>query len=793
MKFYLLLTISVFYALNIFAQTTTLKIKLTEANEVPVVSSYVVIKERKDTFKIQKGVTDTAGIVEFTIGKERQYLVFATFIGLKPLKRGLTVTNEQTSFTFVMEEQTEVLNGVEIVSKKPLMTQEDDKTVVDAEQLALTSTSALEVMEKTPGLFIDQDGNIYLTSSTPASVYINGREQRMSNADIAALLRVLPPSSIEKIEILRTPSAKYDASGSGGLVNIVLKKGVKIGVTGNVNAGMNQGVYGNQFLGFSINNNDGERTSFFNVNFSKSNNFNKIYNDRTLTNSLLNQYSYSTTPSNAVSSGFGLGREFKEKWTLNYDGRLSYSANNNETFTQSSIKSTPSESLIGKNENGVNNDTRNFFLNQGFATKYKMDIVGSEWTTDFNYNFSKNLGAQDYTTTFLMPQRNGINGNGDWENRRHFMTAQTDLKYKLKHEITLETGLKTAFQNFNSTTQYFIDMQKDVFRTNSYNFKENINAAYLQGSKKMGEFILKIGTRLENTNMSGKQTVPSDTSFNVHRTDLFPYLYFSRKVMSIAGYELRAYLVARRTITRPSYEMLNPFPRFLDLFLYEAGNPSLKPQFTQNYEVNISVKDMPIFAFGRNYAQDIFTQVLYPDPQNALISYRTYDNLGKNTETYGRITGAIPPGKKYFFVVGAQYNHNDYQGIYADSSLAFRRGSWSFFTYHSLKIGKKTNISMNGFMRLNGQLQFYELNNFGSLNFNVNHQFLDRKLIVALNFTDVFLTNQYKLTLNQGNIHAVGSRINDTRRVGLNVRYIFGIRKKEKKEGMFDIPDSTFK
>ena len=370
------------------------------------------------------------------------------------------------------------------------------------------------------------------------------------------------------------------------------------------------------------------------------------------------------------------------------------------------------------------------------------------------------------------------------------MTAQTDLKYKLPHQITLETGLKTAFQNFNSTTQYFVDTQKDVFRTNSYNFKENINAAYLQGSKKMGEFILKIGARLENTNMSGKQTVPSDTSFNVHRTDLFPYLYFSRKIVSIAGYELRAYLVARRTITRPSYEMLNPFPRFLDLFLYESGNPSVKPQFTQNYEVNISVKDMPILAFGRNYAQDIFTQVLYPDPQNALISYRTYDNLGKNTETYARITGAIPPGKKYFFVVGAQYNHNSYQGIYADSSLAFKRGSWSFFTYHTLKIGKKTNISMNGFMRVNGQLQFYELNNFGSLNFNASHQFLDKKLIVALNFTDVFLTNQYQLTLNQGNIHAVGSRINDTRRVGLNVRYIFGIRKKEKKESMFDMPDT---
>ncbi len=790
MKSYLLLLFSTVYTFNILAQSSILNIKLIESNATPIVGSAMVVKERSDTTKVQYGVTDTAGRVAFKIGKERQYLVFATFIGLKPLKRGLTVSDEQTSFTFVMEEQTEVLKDVEIVSKKPLMTQEDDKTVVDAEQLALTSTNALELMEKTPGLFIDQDGNIYLTSSTPASVYINGREQRMSNADIAAMLRVLPPNSIEKIEILRTPSAKYDASGSGGLVNIVLKKGVKIGVTGNINAGMNQGVYGNQFVGFNINNNDGARTSFFNVNFSKTNNFNKINNDRTLTTNILNQNSYTTNPSNAISSGFGLGREIKQKWTLNYDGRLSYSANTNETYTQSIIKNRPSETILSKNDNGLNNKTSNFFLNQGFATKYKLDTVGSEWTTDINFNFSNNVGAQDYATTFAIPQLNNIIGNGDWDNKRQFMTAQTDLKYKLPYNITLETGLKTAFQDFRSTTQYFINTQKDVFRTNSYTFKENINAAYVQGSKKMGEFILKIGTRLENTNMSGKQSVPSDTSFNVHRTDLFPYLYFSRKIANIAGYELRAYLVARRTISRPTYEMLNPFPRFLDQFLYEAGNPSLKPQFTQNYEVNISVKDMPIFAFGKNYAQDIFSNVLYPDPQNALISYRTYDNLGKNTETYARLTGAIPPGKIYFFVVGAQYNHNDYQGIYANSPLEFKRGSWSFFTYHSLKINKKTNISLNGFMRVNGQLQFYELNNFGALNLNISHQFLDKKLVVALNFTDIFLTNQYNLTLNQGGIQAIGSRINDTRRVGLNVRYIFGIRKKDKKENMFDLPEN---
>ena len=104
------------------------------------------------------------------------------------------------------------------------MRQEDDKTIVDPENLAASSTSGYEVLEKTPGLFVDQDGNIYLNSTTPATIYINGREQKMSTADIASLLKSLPPNSIASIEILRTPSAKYDASGGGGIVNIVLKK-----------------------------------------------------------------------------------------------------------------------------------------------------------------------------------------------------------------------------------------------------------------------------------------------------------------------------------------------------------------------------------------------------------------------------------------------------------------------------------------------------------------------------------------------------------------------------------------
>jgi iron complex outermembrane receptor protein len=135
------------------------------------------------------------------------------------------VNHSDIKFIVEMKESQSSISEVKITGRKPLVRQEDDKTIIDPEPIANTSTNSYELLEKTPGIFMDQDGNIYLSSATPATVYINGREQRMSASDIASILKNLPPTAIQKIEILRSPSAKYDASSSGGIVNVVLKKG----------------------------------------------------------------------------------------------------------------------------------------------------------------------------------------------------------------------------------------------------------------------------------------------------------------------------------------------------------------------------------------------------------------------------------------------------------------------------------------------------------------------------------------------------------------------------------------
>ncbi|MGI8582508.1 MAG: outer membrane beta-barrel protein [Chitinophagaceae bacterium] len=772
------------------AQQTDVTIRIINAKRESLPFASVSVTSVKDSSISLNKVSDSTGTVIFNLA-HGQYIISVSSINYAPFQKGLTIKSDRPVFTFSADVISKSLQGINILSSKPVIRQEDDKTIVDPENLAASSTNAYEILEKTPGLFVDQDGNIYLSSTTPASVYINGREQKMSGADVAAMLKNLPPNSIASIEILRTPSAKYDASGSGGIVNIILKKGVRIGLTGSATLGGNQGKYGNKFIGINLNNNNGKVTTYLNLQYGKRNYWERIKTDRLFApDSLLSQDAYSVYPTNNYYMGFGINSQVNKKWELSYDARINYSDFINTTTNLSQIKKVSNNNPITNNNSDVNNNGRNFNLSQGLTAKYKIDSAGSEWSTDISYNYSPNTSDQTFINTFISPVFPSGGGDGEIKTQLNFFSAQTNLLYKLPKKLTIETGLKTTIVGFNNTSDYFRissgNRIKDTRRTSAYNYNENINAVYLQASKTLSGIVFKVGTRLENTNMKGNQIIPNDTSFNIHSTDLFPYVYISRNLMKIAGYDLRAYLVYRRIVSRPGYQLLNPSQRYVDPYLFETGNPSLRPQFTQNYEANVSVDERPILAIGVNDTKDIFTNVVYQADSNRSVSYRTYDNLGNNKEVYFRGLGAIPPGGKYFIVAGVQYNHNFYQGLYEGKPLLFKKGSWTIFTYQTLKITSTTQLSLNGFARFKGQLQFYELGSFGSLNFNVTQQLMKRKLVISASVNDIFLTNRNQFTIQQGSVNATGFRSSDSRRFGLNLRYNFGIRKKEQND-LFNI------
>ncbi|MBI5856683.1 MAG: TonB-dependent receptor [Sphingobacteriales bacterium] len=784
-KFYLSLSCC-FIFLQLFAQTQSITIKVTNQKREPLAFASVSVINRNDSLKIITKVADSNGVAKFSLEKRSQYTVKITSVNYLLIEKGINISGEQSFFSFVAERMPKSLNEVVVTSKKPLIRQEDDKTIIDPENLVAASTSGYEVIEKTPGLFVDQDGNIYISSFTPATVQINGRDLKMSAADVATMLKSFPPNAIQQIEVVRTPSASQDASGSGGVVNVVLRKGFKPGLTGSVNSGMQQGNYGNQYAGFNINNNDGQKNLYVSLNYNRRNNYEKIMSDRVFApDTVITQDAFTKYPANAYNGNYMYSFS-KNKWDFELSGNTSFTQTKSRSENTSLIEKISTGYDLSNNLNQTNNNNKSFLIGNGFEVKLKIDTIGSEWNSQVFHYYTHNTGEQVFSTIFTLPVIPASGGDGESDNKRNLFSAKSDLKLKLKKKLTIETGVKSTLHRFRNATEYYRTVNnvrsKDNSRTNSFNYDENINAAYFQAAKTFGkDIVIKVGARLENINMKGHQIIPYDTTFNIHRTDLFPYVYLSKNLMKIMGYELRAYLVYRRSISRPGYDQLNPFPKFVDQYLTEMGNPALKPQFTRNWEANVSVDERPILAVGVNDTKDIFSLVTYQADSVRSQALRTYDNLGKNREWYFRGLGALPPGGRYFFVLGAQFNYQIYDGLYENKPLSFKKGTWTFFTYHTFKLDKRSVITVNGFMRLKGQQQLYELGSFGMLNASVNRKFAKEKFIVTLSMNDIFFTNKIDFALKQGSVNATGRRYNDTRRFGINLRYNFGVRKKEEK------------
>lgn len=786
----ILIILSFSIGIQIFTHAQSQRFLIKDHENLPMIGATVKLLSVSDS-SIKYSTSNNAGFAIFESIKNGLYNIQISYVGFETLEKNISLKSDRKTIDFKMKSQSVSLGEVSIVARRPLIRQEDDKTIIDPEPLAETATNTLEVLESTPGIYVDQDGGIFLSGAAPAAVFINGREQKMSAQDITTLLQNLPPGSVQQIEILRTPSTKYDAASTGGILNIVLKKGVKIGRFMTLTAGMNQGKYGNRFFGYSLNNSGEKSTQYFNINYNYNDRLEELNSNRLIkVDTFLTQTAQNRSTRNQLYLRYGINYDLKENITFNYDGRINGSLPNYASENNNKIKGS-SEEFLFNSDNFIDGKSNMLNIQQDLGLIIKIDTNGSNIDIKAGYGFIQSNGKQDIRTEYTHPFSGVTLSNSNNTQGRHFGLFQTDVTYQLPLKIKTEFGFKSTVQKYFSNADFFNinngTSSKDISRCNAFSHTEWIQAGYFQASRTLwAGFLLKVGARVENTYMEGVQTIPADTGFFVARTDWFPYIYLSRKLFSISNFELRSYAIYRKTISRPSYDLLNPYIQYVDQFLYETGNPSLTPQFTENFELNVSFDDTPLFAIGQSYTTDIFSNVTYRDENQEGVALRTYDNIGKGKETYFRGIAGIPPGKKYFFGLGAQYNINEYNGFYENTPIHYKRDSWRLFTFHSLSLTKQTKITMSGFMMINGIFNFFELENFGAINFGINQSFFDRKLNISLSARDVFRTMITKFELNQGNVYAFGDRYTDSQRFGINIRFNFGIRKPDNNKKMFD-------
>jgi hypothetical protein len=605
LTFTLALIGSLFFS-KLGAQQTGGKISGTVVDDsrAAVTSASVSLLKSNDSSLVKIAVADKAGNFVIENVGEGQYLVSVTSSSYAksyspPFK--LSADNSDIRLGIItLAKKITSLSNVTVVSKTPLIEQKIDRTVLNVEA-AITNagSTALEVLEKAPGISVDKDGNISLKGKAGVMVLIDGRPTQLGAADLANMLRSMQSSQLDQIEIMTNPPAKYDAAGNAGIINIKTKKNKQFGYNGSVTAGIAQGK-GTRFNeGLNFNYRKNKVNFFTNLSHNRNIRIDQLNIQRNFLHNATKNVLYRfeqvgdmTNTRNSYNGKVGLDYSFNPKTSIGVvvSGFSSPNTFNNLNTTNRIEGSNVTEQT--KSISRSKGTFQNFSSNLNF--RRQLDTTGKEITADLDYltyNGRTNMSLlSDYYNAAGSKRESSDTLFGGLPQIINIYSGKLDYTHPLKKGARFEAGLKTSLVNTDNNAVYDTAnnglRQRDLGRSNHFVYEENINAAYVNLSMPLGKkWNGQFGLRAENTNAKGDQKTTGE-KFKRNYTQLFPTAYLQYKMNKQNDLGINY----GRRIRRPNYESLNPFIEFLDRYTFEQGNPNLKPQFSHNVELSHTYK-----------------------------------------------------------------------------------------------------------------------------------------------------------------------------------------------------------
>ncbi|RZK62770.1 MAG: TonB-dependent receptor, partial [Pedobacter sp.] len=563
------------------------------------------------------------GDYEITQLRSGSYLLSVSIVGYKSLKTDrILLTTDLKMPNIKLEGLTKQLKEVSISGKKPFIEHQIDKTVLNVENsITATGGTALDVLEKAPGVQIDrQSEQIKLNNKSGVLIMIDGKTNFLSGADVTALLSNMSAEQISTIELITNPSSKYDAAGNAGIINIKLKRNKAYGTNGTISFNGGQALMPNSptdlyraGVNLNLNHRQGKWNVFGNGAIARKSNFNNIFLNR-------------TTLANGLASSLTQNFDRKNKG-LGFQGKLGtdYYASEKTVFgvmLDANTVKTKLTNFSNTNINAMQNgmSTLSAILQDAYSTspasnltanfniKHDFDKNGKSLTFDADYSGFSNEKEENFLANYL-----NANGNSDNKTTLRNTTdakidvyaAKTDLTLPLSKTMKIETGLKSSYvvTNNDFLSEQFSSgvWQNDLGKSNNFVYKENINAAYANFSKEWKVWQIQLGLRAEHTHSNGN-SITDNKEVDRNYLSLFPTAFVNQKITE--KHNIR-YSYSRR-VDRPNYQQLNPFVFYMDPLALDQGNPYLKPQFTNSFEINYSYKETSL-TLGYSDTRDMIT------------------------------------------------------------------------------------------------------------------------------------------------------------------------------------------
>ena len=758
-----------------------------DGNTKTIEAATITLLKAKDSSVAKISAANKDGNFIFENVAEGKYLVSISAVGhTKGFSEIFEITPSNSNVTLKTIELIPLaknLTGVTVAAKKPLIEQKIDRTIVNVEaSITNVGTSALEVLEKSPGVSVDKDGNISLKGKQGVQVYIDGRPSYLSGANLAIYLRNLSSNQLDQIEIMTNPPAKYDAAGNAGIINIKTKKTKQFGYSGSISSTWAQGRYPKVNESFTFNYRKNKLNLFTTLGY----NYRKNWQDLDI------QRKFIEHSTKEIKSHFDQESRIKEEGqSYNAKVGFDYFANKKTTFGavftgyyNPGLFSNQSDVLIydanyfllsntlAKTSN--DREWKNFSTNVNF--RHLLDTAGQEITADIDYLTYRTTNSQYLVNAYYDP--NGVPTDkadtllGSLPQNINIYSAKVDYTLPLKKGAKFEAGVKTSYVETDNNAIYdsinYGMRVRDDGRSNHFIYKENVNAAYVNYSRSLSKkWFGQFGLRLENTNATGDQ-VTTGQKFDRHYTQLFPTAFIQYKPSDKNSFVLNY----GRRIQRPNYQDLNPFILFLDKYTFEQGNPNLQPQFAHNIELTHSYKGFLNTTLNYTKTNNIINEVLEQNTDRNE-TYVKKDNIAKQRQ-YGISVSASGTIKKLWTPnLWANLYNNQFEGIINGDYVKTGATTLQANLQNQFKLGKTLSAELSGYFNSGGVQGVFRVKSFGMINMGISQQVFKGKGTFRLTGRDVFRTQKIKGEIKYGSIDAAFQQRRDSRQVALGFTYRF--------------------
>jgi iron complex outermembrane receptor protein len=775
--------------LSSFAQSQTLSIsgKTIDSAGTPIEAATVGLLNASDSSLVKIELSDASGNFEFSAVKPGQFLVSVSSLGYEkylgsPIQ--LNETNPKIQLPSLTLHGTSIeLKAVTVTAKKPFIERRADRTIVNVESSILaTGSTALDILERSPGVIVNQNDAISLRGRSGVIVMIDGKPNPMSGADLSNFLRTLPSNSIDRIELITNPSAKYDAAGNAGIIDIRLKKDKNLGTNGSFAANYGQGVYPKAGAGLTLNHRDKKVNVFgsYNYNFRKGMNDLRLcrtFYDNDVRTGAYDQRNYLTIPYNTHTSRAGADFFPNQKTVLGVVASGTLNHFNPRAQNTSAVEGQEAEVV---SYFGTSNRSKDRWFSWAANANFKrsIDEKGHELTADLDFAEYGNQTEQLFTTLY-----SGLNGEkilpdyllfGDLQGNLKIRSLKADYALPLPGKAKLEAGVKSSMVDADNELQFFDQSVPgtsvyDSTISNHFIYQENINAAYLNYSQEWSKFSLQAGLRAENTNAEGTQLVNGE-NFDRHYTNLFPSVFLNYKFSE----QYETGLNFSRRLDRPSYQQLNPFKKFLDPSTYSAGNPYLNPQFTWAAEWSQTFWQKLNISLAASRTTDNITQVIAPVGGVDRVTIQTDSNLTTVDYVSIAVNYNVDITKWWSTINNFNAWRGQYSGNLASTTLSDGNLVAHFFTTHNFKLNKGWTAELNFNYKTREIYGFMDLNPMWGLGAGIQKSMFDRRATLKLAVTDIFWQNLPSATIRFNDYVETFEVFRETRVATLSLNYRFG-------------------